>query len=144
MHIRNNKIWIIFILLSILYLPGCTAQVQVKEAGILSYGDSFIKTELLFGLSKPDGGVVTETEWQGFVDNHITPRFKEGLTVLNSSGQWMLRSGDVIIERSKIVMILHKNFQEVNQLLEEIRKEYKNLFQQESVLRITSPAAVSF
>lgn len=144
MQIRAKRIWIIVLILWILFLPGCTAHVQIKDAGILSYGDSFIKTELLFGLSKPDGSIVTESEWQDFVDNHITPRFKEGLTILNSSGQWMLQTGNVIKEKSKIVMILHKNNQEIDQLLEKIRKEYKNLFQQESVLRITSSTAVSF
>ncbi len=144
MQIRAKRIWIIVLILWILFLPGCTAHLQIKDAGILSYGDSFIKTELLFGLSKPDGSIVTESEWQNFVDNHITPRFKEGLTILNSSGQWMLQTGNVIKEQSKIVMILHKNNQEIDQLLEKIRKEYKNLFQQESVLRITSSTAVSF
>ena len=141
----KRKTWIIAILLlATLCLPGCTAQVRLRDASIISYGDPLVKTELLFGLSKPDGTVVTQAEWQDFVDSHVTPRFKEGFTVMDAAGQWMLHSGSVIREKSKVVMILHKGNQETDRLIEEIRREYKVRFEQESVLRITSSTSVSF
>ena len=44
-----------------------------------------------------------------FVDTNITPKFKEGLTIVDSDGQWMMESGEVIKEDSKILILLYDN-----------------------------------
>jgi Protein of unknown function (DUF3574) len=50
-------------------------------------GDPFLRTELFFGLSRPEGEV-TEEEFQQFLAEHITPRFPDGLTVVTGLGQF--------------------------------------------------------
>jgi hypothetical protein len=117
---------------------------QFPATNIPLYGKLLVKTELIFGLSKPDGGIISEAEWQKFLDESITPKFKEGLTVLNADGQYQTSSGEVAKEKSKIVILLYENSKEMDASIEAIRSSYKQLFQQESVLRITTPVGVSF
>lgn len=124
--------------------PASKPSQKPLTADIPLYGDILVKTELIFGLSKPDGGLVSEAEWQKFLDEYITPRFKEGLTVLDADGQYLMQSQQVIKERSKIVILLYKDSEETNASIEYIRSSYKQLFQQESVLRVSTPVGVSF
>ena len=88
--------------------------------------------------------MVSESEWQEFVKAVITPRFREGLTVLDGSGQFLNSSGMLIRENSKIVILIYEKSPEKNQAINEIIETYKRTFQQESVLRATSEVKVSF
>src|SRR5688500_2481254 len=47
---------------------------------------NFIRTELFFGTAKPNG-VVTDEEFLLFLDQEVTPRFPDGLTLLKGDGQ---------------------------------------------------------
>jgi hypothetical protein len=103
-----------------------------------------LRTEMFFGLSRPDGGVVSDQEWQAFVDETITPRFPDGFTIVDGIGQWREASGHIAHERSKILLILHPRDQTTTTKLDEIRTEYKQRFKQEAVIRETSETKVSF
>ena len=61
---------------------------------------------LLFGLADGDGKTVTEDEWQQFLADTITPRFRAGLTVLEGRGQWMEPSGSLQRKCSDMLMAL--------------------------------------
>ena len=117
-------------------LPGAS-DTNAKQTNLL-------KDELYFGLTKPGGEIVSESEWQEFVKAVITPRFREGLTVLDGSGQFLNSSGMLIRENSKIVILIYENSPEKNRAINEIIETYKRSFQQESVLRATSEVKVSF
>lgn len=106
--------------------------------------DNLIKTELYFGLSRPDGGVVSQADWEGFVDEYITPRFKEGLTIVDAAGQWMGEDGELIKEETKIVILFHRNSGDKKAAIEYIRDKYKELFNQEAVVRVTSYPQIDF
>ncbi len=107
-------------------------------------GKSFARTELFFGLSKPDGSVITEPEFQQFIDRKITPLFPEGLTLLTGTGQFQTSTGTVTKERSKLLILLYPSGNDRNGAVEQIRKAYKNAFKQESVLRVDEPLCASF
>ena len=97
------------------------------------------KTELYFGTQKPNTLHITELEFKTFVENNIS-RYFPGFTVTDSTGYW--KGGE---EKSYCVMILHEGIKVTDKLIEKIRKEYKELFNQESVLRIDSISeSVSF
>jgi hypothetical protein len=100
-------------------------------------GEKFARTELYFGTAKPDGSAVTEAEFESFLDAQITPRFPEGLTLVSALGQFLNSSGVIIQENSKLLILLYPaNLRKANNAkIEEIRNAYKDLFQQESVLR---------
>jgi len=141
----KRRIRILLILLTLAFLDGCSTCPVYQDARIINApGEKCIRSELMFGLSKPDNTIVSEEEWRQFVDNHITPRFKDGLTIIDDSGQWLMQSGMVIKEPSKIVILLHRQSAEADKQIENIRSKYKALFQQESVLMITEDVAVSF
>ncbi len=125
--------------------PATIARAQLPEASdINAKQTNLLKDELYFGLTKPGGEIVSESEWQEFVKAVITPRFREGLTVLDGSGQFLNSSGMLIRENSKIVILIYEKSPEKNRAVNEIIETYKRTFQQESVLRATSEVKVSF
>jgi len=125
--------------------PATIARAQLPETSDTNAKQTnLLKDELYFGLTKPGGEPVSEAEWQEFVSAVITPRFREGLTVLDGSGQFLNSSGILIRENSKIVILIYESSPEKNQAINEIIETYKRTFQQESVLRATSEVKVSF
>ena len=81
--------------------------------------------------------MVTEGEFQQFLDEEITPRFPDGLTLLVGLGQFRNASGVIVQERSMLLILLYPVEAQRNssKKIEQIRQAYKRAFQQESVLR---------
>jgi hypothetical protein len=102
------------------------------------------RVELVFGTARPDGSVVSDADWNRFVDAEVTPRFPDGLTVLDASGQWRNSTGAIEKERSRILVILHRPAEATDQRIEAIRSLFKARFKQESVMRIDQASCVSF
>ena len=90
---------------------------------------AFARTELYFGTAKSDGTVVTEEEFRAFIDQVITPRFPDGLTVLKGDGQFRLDDDTVIKEQSFVVILLYstETQKESSRRIEVIRQLYLNL-----------------
>ncbi|QFU87344.1 DUF3574 domain-containing protein [Amycolatopsis sp. YIM 10] len=108
-------------------------------------GDAFKRTELYFGSVKPDGSEVTPAEFEIFVDKEVTPSFPDGLTRLEGNGQWRNSTGEIIKERSYVLILLYPvGDRAANGEIQEIREDYKRLYEQESVLRADSTEKVSF
>jgi Protein of unknown function (DUF3574) len=125
--------------------PATIARAQIPETSDTNASPkTFLKDELYFGLTKPGGETVSDSEWQEFVKEVITPHFREGLTVLDGSGQFLNRDGILIRENSKIVILIYESSPGKNRAIQEIIENYKRRFQQESVLRTTSEIKVSF
>ena len=108
-------------------------------------GKPFARTELFFGSSKSDGSTVTDEEFERFLKREITPRFPDGLTLLVGSGQFKNSKGEIIQEKSRLLILLYP-FGESgsSERIEQIRDAYKSAFKQESVLRADSLSCVSF
>ena len=107
-------------------------------------GEIFARTELLFGLSRSGGPDITEAEFQGFIDAKVTPRFPDGLTLLAGNGQFRDSAGNIIQEGSKLLILLYPFSKDGSKLVDEVRNDYKDEFQQESVLRVDEFSCVSF
>jgi hypothetical protein len=97
----------------------------------------FTRTELFFGSLQPDGSLVSEEAFMRFLDAEITPRFPNGLTLLTGLGQFLNAQGIIIQEPSRLLILLYpvEERRENNEKIEEIREQYKLMFQQEAVLR---------
>lgn len=110
--------------------------------------EKYVRTELYFGRNMPSGGTVSDADWQAFVDEFVTPRFPDGLTILDADGQWRGKDGTVAREQSKVIVLLYprKMRKAMNVKIEEIRAEYKKQFAQEAVMRIdiTKSVEVTF
>lgn len=121
------------------------AQVAATPAARCEPGDtSMVRDVVYFGRNRPDGGVVTEGEWQGFLDEVVTPRFPDGLTVVHADGQWRGHSGAVERERAEILTVLHGGTVESRKAVSDVVGEYKRRFGQEAVLRERLAACASF
>ena len=103
------------------------------------------RLELYFGTQRPGGAPVTDAEWAGFLDEEVTPRFPDGLTVLTGNGQWRNAKGVVTKETSAVLVILYSPAPEKEAAIQDIRAAYKDRFDQESVMRVDGPTqCVSF
>jgi hypothetical protein len=110
-----------------------------------SPGDPWKRTELYFGTGKPDGTEVTDEEFARFSEKEITAAFPDGFTELDGKGQYKGASGQIVRERSHVVIVLYPfTDRKANAEIEGIRAGYKKLFSQESVLRTDSVEKVSF
>lgn len=99
---------------------------------------------LLFGRGA-GGLIVGEPAWTRFLTREITPRFPDGLTVLDATGQWRSPGGDAIVrERSKVVRIVVPENPPVQDRIDAITEAYKRLFKQQSVGVVIRPACASF
>jgi Protein of unknown function (DUF3574) len=145
MNKNLNSLFLAGLLFVVPVLPPTVARAQLPETSETNSSQkTLFKDELYFGLTKPGGETISESEWQQFVNDIITPRFREGLTVLNGSGQFLNSSGILIRENSKIVILIYESSREKERAINEIIETYKRTFQQESVLRATSRVKVAF
>ena len=95
-----------------------------------------IETDLYFGQSKPGGGMITEMEWKNFKEIRIAKVFKEGSTVVNSTGNWYDPvSHKLITEPTFVVIYFYKNSPKVSKQIDSLRYWFKTMFQQQLVLR---------
>jgi uncharacterized protein DUF3574 len=105
----------------------------------------FARTELFFGTAKPDG-VVTEEEFRAFIDEEVTPRFPDGLTLLKGDGQFKGSDGVIVKEQSFVLVLLYASDTDTepdsSRRIDRIRRLYAKRFQQESVLRVDDPFVV--
>ncbi|MFT4047866.1 MAG: DUF3574 domain-containing protein [Solimonas sp.] len=105
------------------------------------------RTELYFGLGdaeQPQQGV-SEAQWRAFLDAEVTPRFPSGLSVLDVYGQWLDRGAAQPQRlRSKLIVLLHEDNAQTRAAIDAIRSAWKRRTGDQSVLRVTQPADVSF
>ena len=137
---------VLFTLLLAASFGAGTAKAEVLRPGPRpANAEVWGRTELYFGTSKPDGGTVSDEEFQQFVDDEITPRFPDGLTLLSGYGQFLNSSGVLVQEQSKLLILFYPSKDgETNRKIQAIRETYKYKFQQESVLRVDSLGLISF
>jgi hypothetical protein len=107
----------------------------------------WLDTRLYFGLGPADAPEkgVTEASWRDFLDKQVTPRFPSGLSVVDLYGQWQNnRSARIEHIRSKMLIIDYPATPENLVRIEAIRAAWKQRTGDQSVLRVTQPADVSF
>jgi hypothetical protein len=102
---------------------------------------------LYFGLGSadhPEQGI-SESRWRDFLDREVTPRFPNGLSVADVYGQWLGKSQPVPERlRSKVLIIDYPDTQENRDKVDAIRAAWKRVTGDQSVLRVTQSADVSF
>ena len=129
------------VLVALTLLAGC-----VQQPLPASPGEWWIRTELFFGLSKPDGTLVSAEQWNDFLDHQVTPRFPDGLTVIEARGQYADVNKALYKEPARLVIVLYPRAQggDANGKILSIAAEYCERFQQESVLRVDSLQKTTF
>ncbi len=117
----------------------------VATAARCEPGDSaLVRDVIYFGRNRPDGGVVSDAEWRGYLDSVVTPRFPDGLTVVEAHGQWRGRGGAVEREQAEVLTLFHPDDAVSRHAVDEMAAEYKRRFGQEAVLRERVAACTRF
>jgi hypothetical protein len=107
----------------------------------------WLDTELYFGLGPADNAAkgVSEQEWRAFLDKEVTPRFPSGLSVFEVYGQWQGKEEKAPERiRSKMLTILYPKTAANEAAIEAIRRAWKAKTGDQSVLRVSRVADVSF
>ena len=152
---RGIRFCLLTLLLVVAAQVGLRAQTQAQSQAIpqispqaLScHGTQQVRqiAELLFGRDVGHRLGVSESAFARFVAREITPRFPDGLTVSDATGQWRDRdSGAITREPSKRVEIVLPGTADEESRLDAIVAAYKHRFHQQSVAVIVRPACVSF
>jgi hypothetical protein len=101
--------------------------------------------ELLFGRNIGNRIGVSEAAWTRFVAREMTPRFPDGLTTVDATGQWRdTKTGKVVREPSKRVEIVLPGAGDDEAKLDAIVAAYKKQFHQQAVGVVVRPACVAF
>ena len=120
--------------------PGSRADAPPCPAGT----DRYAEYRLFFGRNRDGVEVVSDAEWRAFLAEEITPRFPDGLTVVDAAGQWRGPSGAIERERTKMLIVLAAPGEEGMRRTGEIAEAYKRTFGQGAVLRVVGSACASF
>jgi Protein of unknown function (DUF3574) len=153
MRLRGSLYALLFSVL----LAGCVHPRAAAHANVAPTlrGDSahpditkgWLDTKLYFGLGPadhPEQGI-SETDWRSFLDRQVTPRFPSGLSVVDVYGQWQGKEQHTVERlRTKMLIILYADNEENREKIEAIRAAWKQKTGDQSVLRVTEPADVSF
>lgn len=101
--------------------------------------------ELLFGRNIGNRLGVSEIAWTRFLAREMTPRFPDGFTVIDATGQWRDTSiGRVVREPSKRVEIVLPGGEDDEAKLDAVVAAYKKRFRQQAVGVVVRPACVAF
>ena len=107
----------------------------------------WIDTKLYFGLGPADAPEkgVSEAAWRDFLDKEVTSRFPAGLSVVDIYGQWQGKDEKAPERiRSKMLIIDYPNTADNDKRIEAIRAAWKQKTGDQSVMKVTQPADVSF
>jgi hypothetical protein len=132
--------------------PLLAAVLALSAAGCASLkhdtcpaGQERLRTaQLFFGRSVGDQPRVTEAQFRKYVEEELTPRFPDGLTILDGGGQWKGKDDKLIREAAKVVLIVLTKEADQQPRLDAARAAYKTRFNQDAVMLVTQPACVSF
>ena len=139
-----QKVFNQYILIAVFVALGACASTAGRNPQVPPCdGDTMIETQLFFGMSKPDGGSVSEEDWDAFLQRQIVPHFAEGFAVLETHGFWQDgQSQRTISEPGRMISrLLRPGDAEAIPLIVEA---YKQQFHQESVLRIDTTVCAKF
>ena len=103
--------------------PASTCAAPLKAA---------VEVDLYFGEISP-------AEWRAFLDEEVTPRFPDGLSVIDVNGQYRNRRGTIGRERSKLLVIVVFDAPAHASRVQAIVDSYRRRYKQESVLRVERP-----
>lgn len=139
-------------------LGGCahrTSQTQPAAVAPVLSGDAahpdsthgWVEIKLYFGLGPadhPEQGI-GEARWRQFLDREVTPLFPAGLSVFDVYGQWQGKQ-ESVPERihTKVLVIYNADTAENRAKIDAIRSAWKKMTGDQSVLKVTEPADVSF
>ena len=122
---------------------SCSSEAQTNPCP----GDTepYTENRLFFGRGDVDNRqVVSDQQWEGFLEDTITVEFPAGLTVLDAYGQYTDPAGNLIKEDTKVLIILVPPDADSASGIDRIIEEYKRRFSRQGVLREVKATCAAF
>lgn len=131
---------------ALLGLMLCSAAAEAADAPCPIPGQTqMLLVRLYFGETIQGRAVVSEKDWKSFLARTITPRFPDGFTVYQATGQWQdARRHAISHENSRVIEIAAGDTPILRSRIAEIARLYRERFQQQSVGIVTSMARAKF
>ncbi|HVY87882.1 MAG TPA: DUF3574 domain-containing protein [Hyphomonadaceae bacterium] len=136
----------LFASFALLSTTGCisVSDAPAPASGACLVGRPMVETMLFLGMASPVGPV-TPQAFQAFVETEVTPRWKEGYTILEGQGLWYSDQRHITErEPSRVLVRFHDGSLAASADIEAIRKAYIAQFKQDAVLRTDRPACADF
>ena len=131
-------------LVAILLLVGCV-QAPRRAVQACPQGQDYLRTAQLFlGRNVGDKPTLGDAEFRQFVEAELTPRFPNGLTVVDGGARWRASDDRLVREAQKVVTIVLPPAGDATRRIAAVRAAYKMRFHQDSVLLIGQAACLSF
>lgn len=132
--------------------PAATTASLEGDAARPAAAIAWVRSELYFGVGeesgvadRPQDAPISEAQWRAFLDREVTPRFPDGLTVLDAYGQWLFRGAKEPNRlKTKVLVVLHEDTPQRRADIEAIRLAWKQATGHQSVLWSRQPVDVSF
>jgi len=119
-------------------LAGCMSAPKPQACPA---GQAQLQTAQLFlGARQPT--TPNDGDLRRFVDQEVTPRFPDGVTVVDGGGQWKGSENRMIREASKVVLVVLPASGGGGAKVEAVRTAYRSKFKQEPVVVLPPPACM--
>lgn len=142
---RTRSIGTVFCCIALLIAGPTVVAAQSPASACHAGQQPKLMAELTFGRDIGRHVGISEAAWRRFLAREVTPRFPDGLTVINALGQWRDRkTGRIVREPSKLVMIVLPGNADDQARLDAVVAAYKRHFQQQSVGVVVQPACIGF
>jgi hypothetical protein len=119
---------------ALLALAACTPQ-QMAAFSCPAPLKPALEVDLYFGRETDKGREVSEADWATFLAQEVTPRFPDGLSVLDVAGQSREPSGRITRERTKLLVVVVFDAPAHQPKVQAIVDAYSRRYGQHSVFR---------
>jgi len=99
--------------------------------------DQWFSTEIYFGRHFTLRGEISEHQFAEFLSHHVTPAFPAGMTVYDAYGQMQHSSGEIVKQKTKVVVLVHNNSKADDDAINKIIAAYRSKFGNPQVMLLT-------
>ncbi len=108
-----------------------------KSTEYKAKSNQWFSTEIYFGRNISAGAEISEQQFAEFLSNQVTPAFPAGMTVYDAYGQMQHSNGEIVKQKTKVVVLVHRNSQTENDAINKIIAAYRSKFGNPQVMLLT-------
>lgn len=131
--------------LIVMALVACAVPAAAQTPACMPPLEPMLRAELYFGRNTHGRQFVSDREWARFLAHELTPRFPDGLTVIDGWGQWRHGGASMVArEQTKVVVIVTPDVGQARAKLAAVADVYKQHFEQQSVGIVVQTVCAAF
>jgi len=106
--------------------------------------DQWFSTEIYFGRHFSARAEISEQQFAEFLSYHVTTAFPAGMTVYDAYGQMQHSSGEIVKQKTKVVVLVHKNSKADDDAINKIITTYRSKFGNPQIMLLTKQVKPMF